>query len=74
MQKASKAAGVLSEWIESLIKFKQMMAENEELFKQNQELREVEKEMEKDMEKLEDLEREEQEYKNQMTQFQGQIG
>lgn len=36
-----------------------MMAENEELFKQNQELREVEKEMEKDMEKLEDLEREE---------------
>lgn len=66
LYKASKACGVLSEWIDALMKFKTMLSENKELFEQMKKMKKVENEMQQDVERLEELERLEKEFTDKM--------
>lgn len=62
MYKASKATGILSEWIDALMKFKALLKKNKPLLEKFQALRKTEDSMEDDIARLEQLEREEVEF------------
>lgn len=62
--KASPAAGAFAQWLDASIKYKKIKKENEELFLKVKNLKKEEEAMRDDLDRLEELELEEENCKN----------